>query len=65
MAGENEQFTTAFGVITSVAGTIYGVLVGDQIYEGQDPQALAPVLGNTVLVDWLPSANQWLIVAVL
>lgn len=61
----SEQLTTAFGVITSVSGTIYGVLVGDQIYEAQDPLGIVPVLTTAVLVDWLPSAGQFVIVATL
>mgnify|MGYP001578010629 CR=1 FL=1 len=60
-----EQFTTAFGVITTASGTVFGVLVGDQIYEGQDPLSIGPVVGDAVLVDWLPSSGQWVIVAIV
>lgn len=60
-----EQFTTAFGVITSVAGTVFGVHIGDQIYEAQDPLAIAPVVNDTVLCDWLASAGQWVVVGIV
>jgi len=60
-----EQFTTAFGVITSVSGTVFGVLIGDAIYEGQDPLGIAPAVNQAVLCDWLASASQWIIVATL
>lgn len=63
--GMAEQFTTAFGVITTASGGVFGVLVGDQIYEAQDPLGIAPALNAAVLVDWLPSAGQWVVVATL
>lgn len=55
--------TTAIGTVVLIAP--YAVAVAGQVYEAVDPQTWAPVVGDSVLIDYLPSSGQWIIVAII
>lgn len=59
--------TTTIGVITSVDAIngVYGLAYGGRIFEAADPSAVAPVVGDHVLADYLPSSSQWILVAII
>ncbi len=63
--GEGEVLTTIVGATVYANPPIYGIAVGGQVYEAADPNGVAPAVGNSVLADYLPSARQWVIVAIL
>jgi len=63
--GEGKTYTTIRAVVTHAAAPIYGIAVGVQIFEAADPQLVAPLVGDVVLADYLPSSGQWLILAVV
>ena len=65
--GEGETPSTTIATITyaAAAGGNYGVAYGGQIYEAVDPLELEPAVADTVLIDYLPSAGQWVIVAIV
>jgi len=58
--------TTIFGVIVSSdPGGILGIANEGEIFEAADLLGLAPVVGDTVLADYLPSSGQWIVVAIV
>lgn len=63
--GEQNTPTTTMGAVVSVNGAVCGIAYGGQIFEATDPQGLVPSVGVTVLADYLPSARQWVIVAIV
>jgi hypothetical protein len=62
----NEGLTPTTAVATIVRATApLACVVQGQIFECADPAGWAPVLGDAVLVDYLPVSGQWLIVAII
>lgn len=58
--------TTIFGVIVSAGpGGILGIANEGEIFEAADLLGLTPVVGDTVLADYLPSSGQWIVVAIV
>lgn len=62
-AGEGLTPTTAIGTLVKLAPL--AVVVQGQTYEAADPQSWGPVVGDTVLVDYLPISSQFVIVAIV
>lgn len=58
---------------TSIIATItdnpaagsYGLAWGGMVFEGSDPGAIGPGVGDRVLADWLPGTRQWIIVGII
>lgn len=61
----NEGITPTTAIATVVQDSPYAVAVAGQVYEAVDPQTWAPVVGDTVLVDYLPCSSQFVIVAIV
>jgi hypothetical protein len=65
MVKDGDTPTTLLAMVISIAGTVYGVTSRGAVFEATDVYALGPAAGDRVVLDWLPSAGQWLIVAIL
>lgn len=65
MATDTATPTTLLGMVLSVTGTVYGVTSRGAVFEATDIYNLGPVVADKVVMDWLPSAGQWIIVAIL
>lgn len=65
MAEQEGTPTTLLGMVLSVTGTVFGVTSRGAVFEATDIYGLGPVVADRVVMDWLPSAGQWLIVAIL
>ncbi len=63
--GEGEMLTTIMAVATYANPPVYGIAASGQVYEATDPNGIAPAVGDSILADYLPSARQWVIVAIL
>jgi hypothetical protein len=61
----NEGITPTTAIGTVVLDSPYAVAVQGQVFEAVDPQAWVPVIGDAVLVDYLPVSSQWVIVAII
>ena len=61
----NEGITPTTAIGTIVLDSPYAVAVQGQVFEAVDPQTWAPVVGDAVLVDYLPVSSQFIIVAII
>lgn len=52
-------------VTENPAAGSYGLAWGGMVFEGSDPGAIGPGVGDRVLADWLPGTRQWIIVGVI
>jgi hypothetical protein len=60
--------TTTMGTVTYVDVTdaqICGLTWGGQVFEAWDTYGLGVAVGDQVLADYLPSARQWCVVAIV
>jgi hypothetical protein len=53
------------GIITYVNLTVFGVTFQGEIFEAADVYGVAPIVGDVVLADYIPSARQWAIVTIV
>ncbi|MFA6046386.1 MAG: hypothetical protein WC718_15485 [Phycisphaerales bacterium] len=59
--------STTLGTVTTAdaINNIYGIAYGGAIFEANDPNLWGPVVGEIVLAAYLPSAGQWVILAIV
>ena len=56
--------TSTMGVVISydAGSAVAGVAYGGQVFEAADPLAIAPNVGDRVIIDFLPSQQQFMLV---
>lgn len=58
--------SSIIAIVTEMpAAGSYGLAWGGMVFEGSDPGAIGPAVGDRVLADWLPGTRQWIIVGIV
>ncbi len=60
--------TSATAIVTYVDATdpkVCGITYGGEIFEAYDTYELGVAVGQSVLVDYLPGASQWIVIAII